>query len=74
MKLADNEENLAKCICRSCTLYTDCNKGKGERIFCPRRKSECLMDNAKMCICRTCAVFSENNLTGGYFCINEIKE
>lgn len=69
MKPADTKENFQKCVCPNCTLFTDCNKGKNERLFCARQKSECPMDNTKICICGTCAVFRENNLVGGYFCI-----
>lgn len=74
MKPADTHENFAKCVCPMCTLFTDCNKEKDERLFCARRKSVCPMDNTKICICGTCAVFRENGLVGGYFCINEIRE
>ena len=73
MKPADSQENFAKCVCGRCPLYTDCNKGKEEKLFCGRKKSDCPMDSSKMCICGTCPVFSENKLSGGYFCIHELK-
>lgn len=74
MKPVDNQENMMKCVCGKCPLYTECNKGKMEGLFCARKKSDCPMDSNKMCICGSCPVFSENNLAGGYFCINEISE
>lgn len=74
MKPENNQENLIKCICKRCPLYSECNKGKNEILFCARQKSECSMDNTKMCICGACPVFSKNKLSGGYFCINEISE
>lgn len=73
MKPLNTQENSIKCICGRCPLFTDCNKGKTEILFCARRKSECPMDNKKMCICGACPVYEENNLIGGYFCINEIS-
>jgi len=73
-KPEDSQENLEKCQCKNCFLYTNCNKEKEEHLFCARKKSECPMDPKKMCICGTCKVFAENNLDGGYFCINSIAE
>lgn len=32
------------------------------------------MDSNKMCICGGCPVYRENDLAGGYFCINELGE
>ena len=69
----DNPENFSQCICINCSLYTDCNKGKNEKLFCARKKSECPMDASKMCICGMCPVYKKNDLSGGYFCINEIS-
>lgn len=74
MKPADNQENLEKCTCGQCPLYTECNKEKMEGLFCARKKAECDMDKEKMCICGNCPVYMENNLNGGYFCANEIAE
>lgn len=73
-KPRDNEENYNKCICESCTLFHQCNKEKKEKLFCARKKSVCEMDPNKMCICGLCPVYLENNLSGLYFCINEIKD
>jgi hypothetical protein len=73
-KPEDNIENIGKCICGQCPLYTECTREKLEGLYCARTKSECELDNKKMCICGGCKVFQENNLFGGYFCINEIKE
>lgn len=72
MKPADTQDNSTKCICGRCSLYSDCNKGKAEILFCARKKSGCTMDSSKMCICGSCPVYEENSLSGGYFCINEI--
>lgn len=72
-KPEDSQENMGKCICGGCPLYTDCNKEKMEGLFCARTKSQCEMDGKKMCICGNCPVFQENELSGGYFCINDIE-
>lgn len=72
-KPSDNQENFSKCVCESCTLFYQCNIDKKEKLFCARKKSGCDMDAKKMCICGTCPVYNENDLSGAYFCINEIK-
>ena len=72
-KPIDNQKNLSQCICEKCSLFTECNKGKSEKMFCARKKSECGMDDNKMCICGMCNVYNQNKLTGGYFCINDIN-
>lgn len=74
MKPQDNPENFSKCICENCALFTECNKEGKEKLFCARKKSDCAMDASKMCICGVCPVYNDNNLSGGYFCINEIKD
>jgi hypothetical protein len=75
MKKPENiDDNKNACICPNCPLFTDCNTGKNEKFFCGEKKSECPMDSKKMCICGGCAVFDKYDLTGGYFCINEIIE
>ena len=74
MKPQDSQENLEKCICERCALFSDCNRGQSEKLFCARKKSTCPMDNTKMCICGGCPVYGENDLKGGYFCINEIAQ
>jgi len=73
MKPMDNKDNSARCICPACALHTDCNRKKNELLFCGRNKSECAMDQKRMCICGDCPVYGENDLSGGYFCINELK-
>ena len=72
-KPADNQTNFTACICPGCPLYTDCNREKSEKLFCGRKKSECAMDANRMCLCGMCPVYKKNDLTGGYFCINEIS-
>jgi len=74
MKTANTEDNMKKCICSRCPLYNDCNKENSEGLYCARTKTECPMDNTKACICGACVVFAENDLTEGYFCLNEISE
>lgn len=74
IKPKDSPENFSKCVCENCSLFYDCNKKKEEKLFCARKRSDCEMDAKKMCICGICPVYSDNNLSGGYFCINEIKE
>lgn len=64
----DNLENVSLCICEKCPLFTECNKGSKEILFCAKGKSGCEMDDKKMCICGMCKVFNDNDLTGGYFC------
>ena len=73
-KPSDFPENLSRCICADCSLYSDCNKDKDEKVFCARKKSLCAMDSKKFCICGMCPVYTDNDLKGGYFCINEIPE
>jgi hypothetical protein len=73
MKPDNNQENFDKCVCINCTLFTDCNRDKMERLFCARQRSKCSMDSSKLCICGSCPVFKENKLIGGYFCLIEIK-
>jgi hypothetical protein len=74
MKPKNSAENFGKCICVNCPLFTDCNRNKGERLFCARTKSECAMDNKKSCLCPAgCPVYSENDLVGAYYCIVELK-
>ena len=73
-KPSDSLENLSQCICANCSLYSDCNKNKNETLFCARKKATCPMDSKKFCICGMCPVYENNNLKGGYFCINEIAE
>lgn len=72
-KPSDNPENFNICNCPICSLFTVCNKEKNEKLFCARKKSGYPMDASKMCICGTCPVYDQNDLVGGYFCINEIK-
>ena len=75
MKKPDNAAaNSDACICPNCPLYTTCNGEKKEKFFCGTKKSACTMDPSKMCICGGCAVYDRYDLTGGYFCINEIKD
>ena len=74
MKKPENiEENRSRCICPNCPLFTPCNGRKKEKFFCGNAPTACPMDAKKMCICGGCQIYKENNLTGGYFCINEIK-
>lgn len=72
-KPQDSQENFLLCICPQCSLFTDCNKEKAEKLFCARKKSGCEMDVKKMCICGMCRVYDQSKLAGGYFCVNEIK-
>ena len=74
MKPKNNTDNYGKCFCINCPLYTECNKGNAERIFCARTTSSCSMNNGKMCRCPSdCPVYSENKLAGAYFCITGLK-
>lgn len=73
-KPENNQDNFSGCICLDCSLFTSCNQKKNEKLFCARKKSDCEMDSQKMCICGMCPIYSENELSGGYFCINEIVE
>lgn len=72
-KPEDSTENLSKCICGKCPVYDDCARSKTEMLYCAREKSECSLDSKKLCICGMCPVFNENDLSGGYFCINNIN-
>jgi len=74
MKPENTEDNFNKCNCKNCSLYTDCNKEKGESLFCGRTVSKCPMDSKKMCICGSCPIYFRNGLSGGYFCLSELDE
>ena len=74
MKPQNTEENKSRCLCEGCPLFGACNQNKKEKFFCGTKKSECDMDSNKMCICGGCPVYRENDLAGGYFCINELGE
>lgn len=74
MKPQNNQDNLLKCVCPACPLFTECNKGKSEKLFCATTISACQMDARKFCHCGACPVYSENDLGGGYFCLNELKK
>lgn len=71
MKPADNSENELKCICGKCPVYDKCAEEKKEALYCARGKSNCKLDGGRMCICGECPVYIENELSGGYFCIND---
>jgi aldose sugar dehydrogenase len=72
LKPENNKENFSKCICEKCPVYTACNKEKNQKLFCAMEISECDMNTDKMCICGMCKIYNESNLSGGYFCKNEI--
>jgi len=67
MKVIDNQDNVAKCVCGNCPSYNDCMKEKGETLFCARGRAVCEFDK-NGCICMQCPVSSENELVGGYYC------
>ena len=69
MKPENSITNFEKCICPNCSLFYDCNKKNGERVFCARGASSCVMDDKRLCICPKCPVYAENGLSGAYFCI-----
>ncbi|MFA5358545.1 MAG: DUF2769 domain-containing protein [Patescibacteria group bacterium] len=73
MKPVNTPENRAKCICGDCPLYNQCTEEKKEMLYCAVGKSTCDLDASKPCICGSCPVYAENDLSGGYFCIDEIK-
>lgn len=73
MKPANNSVNFEKCICPNCSLFSECNRDNGEKVFCARTPSSCVMDNQRLCICPKCPVYAENSLVGAYFCIVELK-
>jgi len=73
MKPDNSADNFDKCICSGCSLYYECNRKSGEKIFCARKPSDCVMDDQRLCICPKCPVYSENKLSGAYFCIVELK-
>lgn len=72
MKPIDDQENSEKCICRSCPVHEECN-GKKESLFCSCGRSQCGMNRDRICSCKSCLVYKENDLEGGYFCINEFE-
>jgi hypothetical protein len=74
IKPENSSDNKNNCICPNCPLFSECNSINVEKFFCALKKSECPMDAKKMCICGGCSVYARYDLSGGYFCINEIKE
>ena len=73
MKPQANEHNCNRCLCVGCQVYGHCNEEKREKLFCATKKSVCSMDQSKMCICGSCPVYAEHELSGAYFCINELE-
>ncbi len=67
MKVQDNKENFANCICVNCPTHNDCMKEGEQRLFCSRGKSSCELERAG-CLCGECPVASENDLEGLYYC------
>jgi len=70
-KVANNKENLDKCICPRCPTYvgSNCPKENGEKLYCSIGKSKCDL-NKKGCICGACPLWSQYSLSDGYFCLN----
>ena len=66
-KVADNQENLKKCICGGCPTYGQCMKDKMEGLFCAKGKSSCELEK-NGCLCGACPVASENKLDKMYYC------
>lgn len=73
MKPGNTADNFGRCACTACPLFTECNRGNGDRIFCARKPSICDMDDKKICICPNCPVYVDNALSGAYFCKIEIR-
>ena len=72
MQPQDNQENLAQCICEGCKVYNECARGKNEKLYCAKGKSECELDYKKICICGACPVYEANDLKGGFFCFKKL--
>jgi len=62
MPVPDTEENMKKCICKSCPTYSSCMGDAGEGLFCAAGKSGCEIDK-KECVCESCPIDKEYNLT-----------
>lgn len=67
--VAENNENMQKCICGKCPSYNDCMKEKIEGLYCSAEvgKSNCKFEK-KGCICGACPVQIEHELMSGYYC------
>jgi len=70
MRPENNEINYNNCICKACPSYNECTQRTDEKGFCMDKRSSCKIDK-NSCICGSCPVYNENNLSGGYFCIDE---
>lgn len=70
MKPENNEKNYTNCICPACPSYNDCCEKTSEKAFCANKRCSCEVER-KSCICGNCPVYKENDVSGGYFCINE---
>ncbi len=70
-KVADNQENLRKCVCGRCPSYLShtCAAENGELLYCAKGVTGCPLQD-QGCICGACPVFEENSLEGGFFCFN----
>jgi aldose sugar dehydrogenase len=65
-----NKENLRKCLCPSCPIYTKCASVLHEKLYCSIAvgKSDCFIDTDG-CICGNCPVQKEHELTGNHYCL-----
>ena len=62
MPVPNTEENMKKCICKSCPTYSSCMDEAKEGLFCASGKSGCEIEK-KECVCEDCPVDKEYNLT-----------
>jgi aldose sugar dehydrogenase len=73
MKVPDTQENASRCMCPGCPTYDDCMRGKQQRLFCSRDKTDC-GPKARSCICGECPVWNDYDLGEYYFCLEGSAE
>jgi hypothetical protein len=71
-KVADNAENMGKCICSGCPSYNDCMRDGKLGLFCAKGKADCEITK-NGCLCGACPVASEYRLDKMYYCITGVE-
>jgi hypothetical protein len=68
-KVADNSDNMAKCICGECP-----SKNHDEMSFyCAKGKSTMTV-RRRGCVCTDCKIWHDSDLTKGYYCDEGVTE
>ncbi len=67
MRPEDDDENAGRCLCPGCPTYDDCMRGKDQRLYCARGRTDC-DPAANGCICGECPVWASYGLGSYYHC------